>query len=92
MSHPRRCGSQASWSIRGGGLRARAGGCLAPYLAKHVSLGKADQPVDRAPVGPKAAGETVAKHQEVRELALAFGLNEIPRLGRPCLLACGCWH
>jgi sulfide:quinone oxidoreductase len=49
-----------------------AGRYLAPYLSSHVSIGRADQLVERPPVAPKTEGEAAADHEEARQLALAF--------------------
>ncbi len=56
-----------------------AGRYLAPYLTGHVSIGAADQLVERAPLGPKAAAHAAVEHEEVRQMALAFAESDAAR-------------
>jgi sulfide:quinone oxidoreductase len=56
-----------------------AGRYLAPYLTRHISIGAADQLVERAPLGPKAAGQAAHEHREARELAVAFAESDAAR-------------
>jgi sulfide:quinone oxidoreductase len=53
-----------------------AGRYLAPYLSRHVSVGREDELVDRTPVGSKEAAQADAEHQEARTLALTFAKSD----------------